>query len=109
MDGGTTWVESAAEFALLHWVDRVGGPGTAAMGGCPGLLAAVDQHAAAVRDAVADPTGQLGAEKLAAYADGVNDAAARHGWTLPGGINWAQPSWPVVRLLAVCVLAQHAR
>jgi hypothetical protein len=47
---------------------------------------------------------------LAAYADGVADGAFAKGWSpdeVLGG-DWSLASWPSVRLLAVCVLAETA-
>lgn len=101
-------VTSAALFALGQWMDRLGRAGIAAMRAVPGLLAAVDQHAAQIRDAVADRHGRLHPVSLAAYADGVADAASRRGWSvdeLLGG-DWSGASWASVRLLAVCTLAE---
>lgn len=75
----------------------------------PALLADVDQHAAAVRDALTEASGRVSAVGLAAYADGVADTAASNGWYLPAdpdGVEWSAPSWPLVRLLAVCVVAE---
>jgi hypothetical protein len=64
----------------------------------------VDQHAASVRDALG---GRIRPEDLAAYADGVSDIAASHGWILDEALaeGWTTASWPLLRLLAVCVLA----
>ncbi len=74
----------------------------------PGLLAAVDQHAAQVRDSLADRRGRLHPITLAAYADGVADAAIARGWSIKelSERDWTAASWPSVRLLAVCVLAE---
>jgi hypothetical protein len=75
----------------------------------PGLLAQVDQHAAAVRDALTEAAGRVTAVGLAAYADGVTDAAAGNGWYLPADpdeLERSAPSWPLVRLLAVCQVAE---
>jgi hypothetical protein len=81
-----------------------------AMRDVPGLLAAVDQHAAHVRDALADRLGRLHPITLAAYADGVADAATARGWSVDelSDLDWTAASWPSVRLLAVCVLAETA-
>jgi hypothetical protein len=104
-----TLVESAAQLALGQLRARVGEPGSAAMREFPGLLAMVDQHAASVRDALG---GRIRPEDLAAYADGVSDIAASHGWTLDTALGnalangWTSASWPLLRLLAVCALAE---
>ncbi len=105
--GPVQQVTSAAWLALGQWRERVGVSGMAAMRSAPGLLAAVDQHAAVVRDAVADRRGRVHAVNLAAYADGLADVAAARGWSwaeLAGG-DWTRASSVSVRLLAVCVLA----
>jgi len=100
-------VARAAEMALTRWAERLGRAGLAAARALPGLLAAIDQHAAEVRDALADRDGRVARTSLAAYADGVSDTAAQHGWdsSAPSGSDWSRASWPVVRLLAVCQLA----
>ena len=101
----------AAQLALSQLARRISGTGFAALRENPALLAEVDQHAAAVRDALTEISGRISAVGLAAYADGVCDSAARHGWQLPGehaALDWAAPEWPLVRLLSVCVLAEAA-
>jgi hypothetical protein len=100
-------VMAAARLALEQWSDRLGRAGMAAMRAEPGLRAAVDQHVAQIRDAVADRRGRVHPAALAAYADGVADTVTAKGWsareTADGG--WRNASWPSVHLLAVCVLA----
>lgn len=86
-------------------MESVGRCGLAATAEHPGLLASVDQHAAAVRDSLSADTRPLTAVILAAYAEGVRDAAFKHGWSAPEApIDWAQPDWVLHRLLAVCTL-----
>ncbi|HEV7898381.1 MAG TPA: DUF6401 family natural product biosynthesis protein [Planosporangium sp.] len=100
-----------AQVALDQLRSRIATSGMDAVRGRPALLAEVDQHAAAVRDALTEVTGRITAVGLAAYADGVSDAAAGHGWRLPvnpDGPEWSSPSWPLLRLLAVCVVAEAA-
>ncbi|WP_298179187.1 DUF6401 family natural product biosynthesis protein [Saccharomonospora sp.] len=81
-----------------------------------GSLAYVDQHAAAVRDSLALGGARCGVVELAAYAQGVLDAAAEAGWTPENHrtLISTQPDpepisgtaeWIASRLLAVCVLA----
>lgn len=65
----------------------------------PGLLAEVDQHAAAVRDILILGNGSLGPVELAGYASGVEDVARERGWR-PGGHDWVSH-----RLAGVCLLA----
>ena len=104
---GRQRVASAAHLALAQWWNRLGEHGTAAMRALPGLTAEVDQHVAEVREQLTGRRGGLHPVTLAAYADGVADAAARRGWSpqhlSPDG--WARAPWPAVRLLAVCRLA----
>jgi Family of unknown function (DUF6401) len=75
----------------------------------PGLLAEVDQHAAAVRDSIAAAEKQLEPVALAGYARSVLAAHQRHGRELPAAdaIDWAEPGWTVLRLLGVCTLAEE--
>ena len=103
----TRRVSAAARLALGQWSQRVGEGGMAAMAVSPGLLALVDQHAAVVRDAVADRHGRVPLASLAAYADGLADAAAARGWSLRelDDDGWNRASSVSVRLLAICVLA----
>jgi hypothetical protein len=100
-----------AQLALTQLWRRIAATGMDAMRACPALLADVDQHAAAVRDTLTGISGRINAVGLAAYADGVADTAVRNGWQVtvgPDGQEWNAPSWPLVRLLAVCVLAEAA-
>ena len=85
----------------------VGTTGLAAADDSPGLMAVVDQHAAGIRDSLSADTRPLTAVLLAAYAEGVRDAAFTHGWRPPvGPIDWSAGDWPLHRLLAVCALAR---
>jgi hypothetical protein len=95
--------------ALHALMASVGYSGLAASRRLPGLLAAIDQHAAAVRESLSTGGRELSAIGLAAYAEGVRDAAYRHGWRAPHRrVDWAtDPDWVLVRLLAVCLLS-HA-
>ncbi|GAA3454730.1 DUF6401 family natural product biosynthesis protein [Dactylosporangium matsuzakiense] len=73
--------------------------------GASWFAAAVDQHAAEVRDAIADRSGRMPVVRLAAYADGVLDTAERRGWRLEPA---TAPSWPLLRLSAVSSLSATA-
>ncbi|MDG4758842.1 DUF6401 family natural product biosynthesis protein [Micromonospora sp. WMMD710] len=85
----------------------VGTVGLAAAATRPGLLALVDQHAAAVRDSLDGDRRPLTAATLAGYAEGLREAALEHGWAPPRGpVDWDAPEWPHARLLAVCALAR---
>jgi hypothetical protein len=100
----------AAKSALNTLVARLGRDGLTAARAFPGLLAAVDQHAAEVRDILGDGESAPGLVALAWYVEGMRDAAERHGWQVPAGpqVDWAAPDWPVLRLLAVCLIAVDA-
>lgn len=68
----------------------------------PGLVAVIDQHAAAVRDMLATDVRGLHHSALLDYLRGFLDGAAERGWT-PAR---AEPhEWETVRLYAVCWLA----
>jgi len=97
----------SAHASLDELTASVGVCGLAAASASPALLAAVDQHAAGVRDSLSADVRPLTPVILAAYAEGVRDAAFKHGWTPPAGeIDWAADDWVLRRLLAVCRLAQ---
>ena len=97
----------SAHACLDELTMSVGSTGFEATAQDPALLAAIDQHAAGIRDSLSGDTRPLTAVILAAYAEGVRDAAFKHGWTPPAGeIDWTRPDWVLHRLLAVCVLAR---
>jgi hypothetical protein len=101
---------AAARAALADLAHRLGRPGLTAAATLPGLLAAVDQHAAALRDLLTDGRRSPGPIGLAGYVEGVRDTAAALGWQPPAGhtVDWSRPHWLLVRLLAVCQLAEAA-
>ena len=86
---------------------QVGGPGVDTSGTLPGVLAAVDQHAAELRDVIGTGETPPGLVALAAYSEGLLDAAAELGWTPPDGhrVDWSRADWLSIRLRAVCALA----
>ncbi|MTK02953.1 DUF6401 family natural product biosynthesis protein [Micromonospora sp. CP22] len=95
------WVRSS----LVTLTNAVGLDGLAAARVRPGLLAAVDQHAAAVRDSLRGDRRPLTAAALAGYADGMCAAAEEHGWRpAEAPIDWAEADWVLLRLLAICAL-----
>jgi len=97
----------SAHACLEELMSSVGTPGLDAATQSPGLLAAVDQHAAGIRDSLSVDVRPLTAVLLAAYAEGVRDAAFTHGWRPPvGPIDWSENDWVMRRLLAVCALAR---
>jgi hypothetical protein len=94
---------------------RVGVDGLTAALGNPGLLAAVDQHATAVLRAVRRAGRQLTMESLASYAGSVAAALHRMDRALPQAgeavlpnVDWAHSEWHLVRLVAVCAIAEES-
>ena len=85
----------------------VGVAGLAVAAAHPGLMAVLDQHCAGVRDSLSADVRPLTAVVLAAYAEGVRDAALTHGWRPPADeFDWSENDWVMRRLLAVCALAE---
>jgi len=93
---------------LMAWV---GVDGLVAALRSPGLLAAVDQHAAAVREALVARYGAVDEAGLAGYARSVTAAGYRMGRPLPdpaghsGDVDWSRAGWHLLRLVAICALA----
>lgn len=94
---------------------RVGVDGITAAYANAGLLAAVDQHAAAVRESLRGAGRGIDAPALAAYGRSIAAAARRAGRFLPdpGGahvaaMDWLAAEWHLLRLVAVCMLAEDA-
>ena len=109
------WAEFSARRTLGDLQDRVGRPGLAAAAAVPGLTAAVDQHAAAVRDILAGgvegSATAVGVILLAGYARRLLDHAREKGWSVEAptmSAGWAQANWLTTRLLAVCDMARRA-
>ncbi|TDC50659.1 hypothetical protein E1258_26285 [Micromonospora sp. KC207] len=97
----------SASAALAVLAVSIGTAGLAAAATRPGLLAEIDQHAAAVRDSLGGDRRPLTAAALAGYAEGVRDAAREHGWQPPTrSADWSASDWLLTRLLAVCALAR---
>jgi hypothetical protein len=101
---------AAARASLSDLADRVGAPGTAAAARLPGLLAALDQHGAALRDLLSEDGRGPSLISLAGYAEGLRDMAGDLGWQLPRPeqVDWAQAPWLLLRLVAVCQLSAQA-
>jgi len=96
-----------ARAALHGLMDSVGRTGLVVAVAVPGLMAVIDQHAAAVRDSLFGDLKPLSEVALAGYAQGVRHAAAEHGWKAPDGpVDWTQADWVQTRLLAICALAR---
>ncbi|BCY08063.1 DUF6401 family natural product biosynthesis protein [Actinoplanes sp. L3-i22] len=88
----------SACLALDQWAGRLGVP----VDPPPGLVALADRHAARIRVAI----GAVTPVNLAAYADGVADAAGARGWVPGPVVDWRVASWASVHLLAVCLMAR---
>jgi Family of unknown function (DUF6401) len=98
----------AARASLDHLMAWVGVDGLVAAMRSPGLLARVDQHSAAVRDALGE--AGLDAPTLAEYARVVHAAALRRGESMPdpARLDWLRAPAYLIRLVAVCSLAEAA-
>jgi hypothetical protein len=96
-----------AEVVLDNTMAQVGVDGLAAAMVLPGLMAAIDQHAAAVRDSLLASGLTITAVPLSGYATSVSAAAVRMGRELPdpATADWSKATWFQLRLLAVCALA----
>jgi hypothetical protein len=105
----------SARALLDEMMARVGVDGLAAAFGDSGLLAQVDQHAAAVREALHHAGRAADADGLAAYAKSIAAAAVRMSRPLPEpghapltGTAWLAAEWHLMRLVAVCLIAETA-
>ena len=74
----------------------------------PGLMAAVDQHAAAVRETIRNSDRSVDLVSLAGYARSVLALLNRHGYSIPeaGAIDSNTANSHVLRLVAICSLAE---
>jgi hypothetical protein len=111
---GNAAVVDPAHALLDEMMARVGVDGLAAALGDPGLLAQIDQHAAAVRESLHHAGREVDAAGLAAYARSVAAAAQRMGRPLPqpghayvSGTAWLTAEWHLMRLVAVCLIAER--
>ncbi|HEX8629756.1 MAG TPA: DUF6401 family natural product biosynthesis protein [Catenuloplanes sp.] len=102
-----------ARIALDDLMARVGVDGLAAALAHPGLLAQVDQHAAAVRHALRHAGRAVDAAALAGYARSIAAAGQRMGRPVPEpgqayvtGGDWLRAEWHLLRLLGVCLIAE---
>jgi hypothetical protein len=104
-----------AHALLDEMMARVGVDGLVAAHTDAGLLAQIDQHAAAVRDALEQAGRAVDAEGLAGYAKSIAAAAWRMGRPVPepghaylSGTAWLAAEWHLLRLVAVCLIAESA-
>jgi hypothetical protein len=104
--------EHRAQRWLAGLMDQVGTTGLAAAATLPALLAAVDQHAAGVRDilllGVEGSAAAAAAVLLAGYAKGLLDQAGTDGHRLRAAVGecWHRADWLTVRVLAICALSR---
>ena len=110
-----TQTTDVARTLLDEMMARVGVDGLSAALGDAGLLAQVDQHAAAVRDALRQAGREVDAAGLASYAKSIVAAADRMSRPIPqpghahvSGVAWLSADWHLMRLVAVCLLAEAA-
>jgi Family of unknown function (DUF6401) len=100
-----TAVNLSAAAAVRRLWEGLGASGWAAAQASPALSAMVDQHSAAVRDALSIAgVGGIGVAALAGYARGLVEVA---GSPHPADVDWSRPGWRELRLTAVCTLARH--
>jgi hypothetical protein len=105
-------VNHHAERWLASLMDQVGDAGLGAAAALPALMAAVDQHAAGVRDilllGVEGSAAAAGAVLLAGYAKGLLDQAGTDAARLRAAVGdcWHRADWLTVRVLAVCALSR---
>jgi hypothetical protein len=99
VDSVVKWSSASTLRAL--WSD-LGASATAASADLPRLTAALDQHAAAVRDALSAGAGVIGSAALAGYTKGILNGAK-----LPTPPDWSHPTWLELRLAAIGVLARQ--
>jgi hypothetical protein len=104
-----------ARTLLDEMMARVGVDGLVAAHTDAGLLAQLDQHAAAVREALHSAGREMNAEGLAAYAKSIAAAAIRMNRPLPEpghapmtGTAWLTAEWHLMRLVAICLIAEAA-
>ncbi|GAA3741120.1 DUF6401 family natural product biosynthesis protein [Salinactinospora qingdaonensis] len=69
----------------------------------PGLTAELDQHAAAVRDAIEHGGARISRQSLTHYLHGFLDGCRERGW-FSAAIEY---EWELLRLLAICRMAKE--
>ncbi|HKS49692.1 MAG TPA: DUF6401 family natural product biosynthesis protein [Amycolatopsis sp.] len=99
-------LEHSARSTLAELTTQVS-EGLSAASDIPGLLAAIDQHGAAVRDIVTLGVEATASEAvvLAGYARGLIDQAKESGWQFTAPADWSTADWVTTRLLSICALA----
>lgn len=89
---------------LVRLMREVGHFGLSEMHRTPGLIAEIDQHAAAVRSAIEEDGTRITRRTLTQYALGFLDGVQERGWISDG----RGYDWETTRLLAICWLAREA-
>jgi hypothetical protein len=99
-----------AHAVLDQLMANVGVDGLVAALRNPGLMAAVDQHAAAIRETLRAAGRTVDVVALAGYARSVLALLNRSGHALPqpDAIDWSRADLHVLRLVATCALAESA-
>jgi hypothetical protein len=99
-----------AHTVLDQLMAQVGVDGLVAAMRNPGLMAAVDQHAAAIRETLRAAGRDLDVVSLAAYFRSVLAVLSRGGHPVPDGaaVDWARAGEHMVRLVAICAVAEAA-
>jgi hypothetical protein len=92
-----------SDASLRQVIADVGEAGVTKMRDDPALAAAVDQHAAAVRDIFAASGEEPTPAALMDYLYGFADAALERGWWPEGDLDWE-----TIRVIAVCFLSRSA-
>lgn len=96
--GGPVLYPEGWSAAPLRWVmETVGARQLALLPRHPGLLAAVDQHVAALRETI-----EITEETLGDYLLGFVDELRERNWTYTG-----EPDFATLRLTAICLLARE--
>jgi hypothetical protein len=97
-----------ARAVLDQLMASVGVDGLVAAMSTPGVLAVVDQHAAAIRETLRAAGRELDTLSLAGYARSVLAGLHRCGLSLPDAesVDWPHADGLVLRLVAVCLLAE---
>jgi hypothetical protein len=96
---------------LDHLMARVGVDGLVAAMRYPDLMTLVDLHAAEVRDSVALDGVNVEPVGLADYAAEILADDMRTGRLLPtdpAEVDWPEAEWRLLRLVAVCAVAEES-
>jgi hypothetical protein len=99
-----------AHAVLDQLMASVGVDGLVAALRSPGLMAAVDQHAAAIRETLRAAGRDVDIFSLASYTRSILAVLSRSGHTPPepSAIDWSLTAPHLLRLVAVCQLAEAA-